>query len=229
MMTNAAMRAGFSGGLVVDFPHRWGGVGGGGGRCWKGSRTCHQHCSASSASSREPCRDPPLPCLAWPACSTRAKKYFLVLMVGGAGAALPQARGMDGGEPDDDDEDEATEVAVGYRKTKRRKHGDKVRRRWCVCWGGGRRGDVGELSRVPLPEELHGAWLHCCSCCSWCSPLPTPAAAGQQEGLDRAEEAAAAVAGVHDDQARQQVHGAQAQGPLLSAAPQCHLPSPLPV
>lgn len=23
MMTNAAMRAGFSGGLVVDYPHRW--------------------------------------------------------------------------------------------------------------------------------------------------------------------------------------------------------------
>lgn len=74
MMTNAAMRAGFSGGLVVDYPH-----------------------------------------------STRAKKYFLVLMVGGT-AALPQARGMDGEEPEDE---EAAEVYVGHRKTKRRKHNDK--------------------------------------------------------------------------------------------------------
>lgn len=85
MMTNAAMRAGFSGGLVVDFPH-----------------------------------------------STRAKKYFLVLMVGGT-AALPQARGLDGGEPDE--EDAAAEVYVGHRKTKRRKqgHGDKASKRdWIV-------------------------------------------------------------------------------------------------
>lgn len=84
MMTNAAMRAGFSGGLVVDYPH-----------------------------------------------STRAKKYFLVLMVGGT-AALPQARGMDGGEPEDEEEEE---VYVGHRKTKRRKHGhgDKDSRRdWIV-------------------------------------------------------------------------------------------------
>ena len=34
-----------------------------------------------------------LACL--PACSTRAKKYFLVLMVGGM-AAMPQAKGLDG-------------------------------------------------------------------------------------------------------------------------------------
>lgn len=80
MMTNAAMRAGFSGGLVVDFPH-----------------------------------------------STRAKKYFLVLMVGGT-AALPQAKGQDGQEEDED------EVYVGHRKTKRRKHGgDKeAARDWIV-------------------------------------------------------------------------------------------------
>lgn len=46
-------------------------------------------------------------------------------MVGGT-AALPQARGMDGGEPEDEEEEE---VYVGHRKTKRRKHGhgDKVR------------------------------------------------------------------------------------------------------
>jgi 18S rRNA (guanine1575-N7)-methyltransferase len=70
MLTNAAMRAGFSGGLVVDFPH-----------------------------------------------STRAKKYFLVLMVGGA-AGLPQARGQDGGESD-----EEGGVRNAARKTKRRKGG----------------------------------------------------------------------------------------------------------
>lgn len=40
-------------------------------------------------------------------------------MVGGT-AALPQARGMDGGEPEDE---EGEEVYVGHRKTKRRKHG----------------------------------------------------------------------------------------------------------
>lgn len=58
-------------------------------------------------------------------CSTRAKKYFLVLMVGGT-AALPQAKGLDGGEPDEEGQQE---VYVGHRKTKRRKggHGDKVR------------------------------------------------------------------------------------------------------
>jgi len=50
MLTTAAMRAGFTGGLVVDFPH-----------------------------------------------STRAKKYFLVLMVGSSGY-VPQAKGLDGGE-----------------------------------------------------------------------------------------------------------------------------------
>ena len=54
MLTSAAMRAGFSGGLVVDFPH-----------------------------------------------STRAKKYFLVLMVGSA-APLPTPEGLDGEEPVDD-------------------------------------------------------------------------------------------------------------------------------
>lgn len=43
-------------------------------------------------------------------------------MVGGT-AALPQARGMDGEEPEDE---EAAEVYVGHRKTKRRKHNDKV-------------------------------------------------------------------------------------------------------
>ena len=48
MLSSAAMRAGFSGGLVVDYPH-----------------------------------------------STRAKKYFLVLMVGPS-TQVPQAKGLDG-------------------------------------------------------------------------------------------------------------------------------------
>lgn len=63
MLTSAAMRAGFSGGLVVDFPH-----------------------------------------------STRAKKFFLCLMVGSSGA-LPQAKGLDGEEEEGDDE-----VSVGGRQ-----------------------------------------------------------------------------------------------------------------
>ncbi len=76
MITNAAMRVGFSGGLVVDFPH-----------------------------------------------STRAKKYFLVLMVGGS-AAVPQGK-MEG---DDmyEEQEAATHVKVHDRKTRHRK-GDKVK------------------------------------------------------------------------------------------------------
>ena len=53
-LTTAAMRAGFSGGLVVDFPH-----------------------------------------------STRAKKYFLVLMVGGM-AAVPEPKGLLGEASDEE-------------------------------------------------------------------------------------------------------------------------------
>lgn len=68
ILTSAAMRAGFSGGLVVDFPH-----------------------------------------------STRAKKYFLVLMVGGT-AAMPAPRGMSGEASDDE------EIAVeGRRQSKKRR------------------------------------------------------------------------------------------------------------
>ena len=73
MLTSAAMRAGFSGGLVVDYPH-----------------------------------------------STRAKKYFLVLMVGPS-THVPQAKGLDGAESSDG---EAAEVQVAGRRTdKRRKTG----------------------------------------------------------------------------------------------------------
>ena len=49
MLVGAAMKVGFTGGLVVDFPN-----------------------------------------------STRAKKYFLVLMVGGGGASLPNPKGING-------------------------------------------------------------------------------------------------------------------------------------
>ena len=67
MLTSAAMRAGFSGGLVIDYPH-----------------------------------------------STRAKKFFLVLMVGSSGA-VPAAKGLDGSEP------EADEVEVAGRQQSRKK------------------------------------------------------------------------------------------------------------
>lgn len=64
MLTSAAMKAGFSGGLVVDFPH-----------------------------------------------STRAKKYFLVLMVGST-TVVPVAKGLNG-----EEEYEADEVRVSARRT----------------------------------------------------------------------------------------------------------------
>ena len=62
------MRAGFSGGLVVDFPH-----------------------------------------------STRAKKYFLVLMVGSTGS-IPAGKGLDG-----EDDLEADEVHVSARRSRAKK------------------------------------------------------------------------------------------------------------
>ena len=65
------MKAGFSGGLVVDFPH-----------------------------------------------STRAKKYFLVLMVGSS-TYQPQARGIDGENSDEDGQE--VQVANRQRSNKRRK------------------------------------------------------------------------------------------------------------
>ena len=71
MLTSTAMKAGFSGGLVVDFPH-----------------------------------------------STRAKKYFLVLMVGSS-SYQPQAKGINGEDSDDDDQE--VQVANRQRSNKRRK------------------------------------------------------------------------------------------------------------
>lgn len=74
MLVAAAMKVGFSGGLVVDYPH-----------------------------------------------STRAKKYFLVLMVG-TGMAAPAAKGLDGEEPED--EEEALQVKMAGRdRNKRRRTG----------------------------------------------------------------------------------------------------------
>ncbi len=89
MLVGAAMRAGFSGGLVVDYPH-----------------------------------------------STRAKKYFLCLMVGGSSiATLPAAKGLDGEEEDDMDLDgnggdaeedaERAGVHVEGRRRPGRRHGSK--------------------------------------------------------------------------------------------------------
>lgn len=68
MLTSTAMKAGFSGGLVVDFPH-----------------------------------------------STRAKKYFLVLMVGSS-SYQPQAKGAGG-----EDSEEEDQITVQQRSQKRRK------------------------------------------------------------------------------------------------------------
>lgn len=81
MLVGAAMRVGFSGGLVVDYPH-----------------------------------------------STRAKKYFLVLMVGPS-SYVPAAKGLDGSEPMEGEEEEGGQVRVGQRQHKRgaggkRKHGE---------------------------------------------------------------------------------------------------------
>ena len=71
MLTSTAMKAGFSGGLVVDFPH-----------------------------------------------STRAKKYFLVLMVGSS-SYQPQAKGINGEDSDKDVQE--VQVANRQRSNKRQK------------------------------------------------------------------------------------------------------------
>lgn len=76
MLVTAAMKVGFSGGLVVDFPH-----------------------------------------------STRAKKYFLVLMVGQS-MSVPQARGLDG-EESEEEEEEVRVVGREGRGHKRQRSGKK--------------------------------------------------------------------------------------------------------
>ena len=75
MLTSTAMKAGFSGGLVVDFPH-----------------------------------------------STRAKKYFLVLMVGSS-SYRPQAKGMNG---ESSDEDQEVQVASKQRNKRRKTANGKI-------------------------------------------------------------------------------------------------------
>ncbi|KAG2434446.1 hypothetical protein HYH02_012276 [Chlamydomonas schloesseri] len=77
MLVAAAMKVGFSGGLVVDYPH-----------------------------------------------STRAKKYFLVLMVG-TSIAVPTAKGLDGSEPEDEEEAAEHVQMAGRDRKKRRRTGGK--------------------------------------------------------------------------------------------------------
>lgn len=77
MMVAAAMKAGFSGGLVVDYPH-----------------------------------------------STRAKKFFLVLMVGPSMVSMPQAKGTEAGaEPLSDEDMEDADGAVRNEARQRGKRG----------------------------------------------------------------------------------------------------------
>ena len=76
-LTTAAMRAGFSGGLVVDFPH-----------------------------------------------STRAKKYFLVLMVGGM-TAVPQPKGLSG-EASDEEEAHVSVAGRAHVRKKQRTGGQSL-------------------------------------------------------------------------------------------------------
>lgn len=106
MLTTAAMRAGFSGGLVIDFPH-----------------------------------------------STRAKKYFLVLMVASGGASIPQPKGLDGEEDDE-------EIGMSARRSKHRKLANGSTPGVSCCGGG----------LVPLlpPSWMLLQDLLCHTCCSRC-------------------------------------------------------------
>lgn len=96
MLTSAAMRAGFSGGLVVDFPH-----------------------------------------------STRAKKFFLVLMVG-APAEPMDLQGLDGEPGAEDRRGGVSVVSRQHGRGRKKKHGG----------GGG-----GSLS-ARHPEAKGKAWVH---------------------------------------------------------------------
>eukprot|EP00775_Hariotina_reticulata_P003794 gene3794-4052_t len=86
MMVAAAMKVGFSGGLVVDYPH-----------------------------------------------STRAKKFFLVLMVGPS-SYLPQAKGLDGGEPGSED---AEDVEMGEVRVEGRQRNSKHKKSKATQKGNG--------------------------------------------------------------------------------------------
>jgi 18S rRNA (guanine1575-N7)-methyltransferase len=78
LLTSSAMKCGFTGGLVVDYPN-----------------------------------------------STKAKKYFLVLMTGipEEGYKLPKAKGLDDNEQINDDDQESAQV--NYSTNRRRNHEKK--------------------------------------------------------------------------------------------------------
>ena len=95
MLTSTAMKAGFSGGLVADFPN-----------------------------------------------STRAKKYFLVLMVGSS-SYQPQAKGVNG---ESSDEEQEVQVAGRQRSNKRRKTAN------------------GAIQVRPCIYLIHFVCTTCCTC-----------------------------------------------------------------
>lgn len=101
MLTSAAMRAGFSGGLVVDFPH-----------------------------------------------STRAKKYFLVLMVGHT-SVVPTGKGLNG-----KDDVDADEVSVAARRSNPKKQKT------------GSMGTVSYFTRVSTLPLMQDCWLWILKVCS---------------------------------------------------------------
>ena len=193
MLTTAAMRAGFSGGLVVDFPH-----------------------------------------------STRAKKHFLVLMVGSP-QAVPAPQGLDG--------DEGEEVAVSQRRSKQRKlHGRAlpgVSLRLDLSWEVvDRHGRLGPRL-VVQPAILLAALLvspgdRACGGCRkdvGCWPCLTrlcalhlcklkklmrggvaefhTASRGQGQGVDTEEEAAVPTTRLWQHSGRHKVHWPQEEGHLL--------------
>ena len=103
MLTSAAMRAGFTGGLVVDFPHS----------------TRAKKCAFGHAHGCPRClRTCWVPA---PECHFMCR-YFLVLMVGQSPSGVPQPKGLDG-----EDSEEAGISVIGRRSghhaAKRRKHG----------------------------------------------------------------------------------------------------------
>ncbi|KAL6760733.1 S-adenosyl-L-methionine-dependent methyltransferase [Haematococcus lacustris] len=122
MMVAAAMKCGFSGGLVVDFPH-----------------------------------------------STRAKKYFLVLMVGTT-SYLPAAKGLDGSEPQDEEEGdvemrdssdaEGEQGAAGEEQTEVKVSGRERRRGKGLRKVGLPRGVKPARGGVAKPAKGSKTWVH---------------------------------------------------------------------
>lgn len=89
--------------------------------------------------------------------STRAKKFFLVLMVGQAVGAMPAAKGLDGAEPMEEDVDGAAGGSVQVGAGARAKGGERWGRREGAGGtrggpgGGGRRAQ--ELGKVRAPPR----------------------------------------------------------------------------